>query len=172
MGSNENYGREQAVWSKWAASRENFSDSHTQIKQIDNRGQRSDLAIRQTNYNEYFIQKAEESLARLTELDDNDPYHIGDAVYKRALNLLSFLRHSVEMPAPMVLPEGEEDVSLTWDGELSKRYLSISLDSIEIMDLNKEDLESVIIPLGEDDDVDFQKLIALMTGNLRTSSHK
>lgn len=172
MSSNANYGMVHDIWNNWGENRSNFSTNSMELQKVDNRGQHLRPAVKQSNYNEYFIQKAEESLARLTELHQNDPYHIGEPVYHRALSLLSFLRHSTDLAAPMILPEGEEDVSLTWEGDVFKRYLSVSLDSVEMMDLNKLDHESKIVPLGEEDDIDYQKLISLMEGHVRTSSYK
>ncbi|MCD4511502.1 hypothetical protein LQT97_09655 [Brucella pseudogrignonensis] len=172
MTSSANYAHDRSVWYKWFDGWSNSSGSHPEQVVVDNRGRAGRTGFKQSNYNEVHLQKAEEALARLTELEENDPYHIGDAVYYRALSLLSFLRHSVELSAPMILPEGEEDVSLTWEDENIKRYLSISLDSVEVMDFNKSDHKSNIVPLGEDEDVDYQKLMALMIGNVRTSSVK
>lgn len=123
-----------------------------------------------SNYNMVWLQKAEESIARLTELDLDDPYHLDADAGRRAVEILSFLRHNVKINAPRVLPEGEEDIALTWESDALKRYLSVSLDSVEIMDVIKADRSRTIEQVGDNTHVDLKKLIEILSAQTNSQS--
>lgn len=126
--------------------------------------------LSQSNYNIFWLQQAEESIVRLTMLDLDDPYHLDPDAGRRAIEILSFLRHNVLINPPRVLPEGEEDVALTWESDASKRYLSVSLDSVEVMDLIKADRSRTIEQIGDDTHVDLMKLIELLSAQTNSQS--
>lgn len=129
-------------------------------------------SVIQTNYNEIMFQKAEESLARLMGLDEDEYFHLGHEAGQRALQIVAFIKHSISISAPKILPEGEDDVALTWEDELVKRYVSISPDSVEIVDQNKNDPTAVTHYVGDDNGIDYQGLIAHMGSPLKSSTTK
>ena len=78
-----------------------------------------------------------DALKSVTKLDEDDSFYLTPEVSARATDFLSVISANLKIDPPKFLPQDGEVAVFTWETALAKRFLSIDLDELDLLDVNK-----------------------------------
>jgi len=77
------------------------------------------------------------TIRKMTALSPFHEFHLDMETAKASENIISYLFNNFEAPAPRIIPEGTEGISLTWDSTKIKQYLMVEGSSVDYLGINK-----------------------------------
>ncbi|MGP4752854.1 hypothetical protein [Agrobacterium pusense] len=94
-------------------------------------------ASSQSNYRAVKFAALQEALHSVSKLDEDDAFHLDSFVCARASDLLGAISANLTIAPPRFFPQDGEVATFTWDTPSVKRLLSVEVDDVDILDINK-----------------------------------
>lgn len=136
------------------------------------RRQVSNTTSPRSNWEVSIFADLQQAIAKLTKLDQEDDFHLEPDAASLAIDILGVLRNCYELSPPKLLPEGNEDVSFTWDVGQIKTYLNVSPDGVEAMRLDKGTWNKSLESLSNGGSLNYVRLMEILHLIPRTETNE
>lgn len=110
------------------------------------------------------------TLNQLESLPEGHELHVDKKTAKLASRLVAYLSDNYEIDIPKLLPESGECLSLTWEDQLFKKFLSLYSDAVDLTQIFKPLKVTCHEFLNDDDAVDFDKIGKVLSKSGRVKS--
>lgn len=90
-----------------------------------------------SNSRAYHYGAVQSAIDLLKELPEESDFHVTSEVAERARDLLGVLSANMEVDAPQIFPQEKDLLVLKWVVGKIERFLSVSPDDFDLMDINQ-----------------------------------